>query len=226
MKIFLDSVKKITSWNISKYLENLAQYFHSQDTQFYLPRIRSLPLKQGDVILDLGANVGEVTTFLASTQATVSAYEPNPYAYAVLQQRFKGSQHVICRPQAVSDRNGRERLYLHENSEKDQVYWSTGSSLLACKKNVDRRKYVEVEVVDILTVLAEIRGRIKLIKMDVEGVEYRILKRLIDSKAIDDIDHIWVETHDQKIPELREEALEVKAKIQEKGLLKIRMDWV
>lgn len=83
-----------------------------------------------------------------------------------------------------------------------------------------------MEVVDILSVLAEIRRRVKLIKMDVEGMEYRILDRLIDSQAIEMIDHVWVESHDQKIPELRKEAQEVKRKIQEKGLLKIRMDWI
>lgn len=226
MKITLQSVKKI--WRKKADLLFKRSFNNSQGIAKgkVLHILRSLQINKNDVILDLGANIGDITALFTTTEARIYAFEPNPFAFYVLKQRFMNEDRVYCRPQAVSDQKGIKRLYLHENSEQDQVYWSTGSSLLANKGNVNRNKFVEVEAVDILDVLDEIQGRIKLVKMDVEGMEYRILKRLIDSTAIDKIDHLWVETHEQKIPELKTEAQEIKRRIQEKELLKIRMDWI
>jgi 16S rRNA A1518/A1519 N6-dimethyltransferase RsmA/KsgA/DIM1 with predicted DNA glycosylase/AP lyase activity len=45
-------------------------------------------LRPGDVVVDCGANRGDVTEALAGSGATVHAFEPDPYNLARLQERF------------------------------------------------------------------------------------------------------------------------------------------
>jgi len=76
-------------------------------------RVAALGIAAGDLAIDCGANVGNVTAALASRGAFVHAFEPNPDAFAVLAGRFRDSPSVVLHPQAVLDRAGRARLYLH-----------------------------------------------------------------------------------------------------------------
>ena len=104
--------------------------------------------------------------------------------------------------------------------------WSTGSSLVSEKKNVSENSYVTVELLDLAQFIKDLGKRIRVVKLDVEGVEYKILRRMIELDIVGSIDHIFVETHEDQIPELVAEAEEVRALIREKGLKNIDLDWV
>ena len=62
--------------------------------------------------------------------------------------------------------------------------------------------------------------------MDIEGAEVEVLEKLIESGAIAKVRLALVETHDHKIPELREATDRLRATIDERGLSHIRLDWV
>jgi len=188
--------------------------------------LSDIALKKGDVAIDCGANVGNVTARMASKGATVYAFEPNPYAYNVLSQRFSNATNVHCINKGMLDRDGGVRLYLHENAEEDQVMWSTGSSILAYKGNINKERSVEIEIIDIADFISELGVPVKVLKIDVEGVECALINRLIDTGIIKNIQHALVETHDHKIPELREETDRLRKVIAEKGLTNINLDWV
>jgi FkbM family methyltransferase len=185
----------------------------------------SVKLKKSDIAIDCGANVGAITENLCKSGATVYAFEPNPYAFQVLLKKFSNKPNVHCIQKGVLDCNDNLKLYLHEFSDQDQVFWSDGSSLLDFKKNILKNKYVEVEVIDLSEFIDSLNAKIKLIKMDVEGVECRILKKLINSGQISKIGHIFVETHDHKIPELKAETDEIRAIIKERDIKNVRLDW-
>src|SRR5512145_2382546 len=72
----------------------------------------------GDVLLDVGANVGMYTIFAAKVSgATVHAFEPESQNYAVLNQNVMLNQldkTVSAYCAALSDRTGFDRLYLSE----------------------------------------------------------------------------------------------------------------
>lgn len=181
--------------------------------------------RRGEVAIDGGANVGRIAARLARRGGIVYAFEPNPHAFEVLQRRFARRPNVVCRNQAVYDEPGSMRLHLHTASVADPVKWSTGSSLLGEKDNVDPEAGVEVEVIDLAAFIESLDRHVKALKLDVEGAECRILERLIDTGLIHRIDHVFVEMHDHRIASLREPAERVARRLAEGGLDHVHLDW-
>ncbi len=133
---------------------------------------------------------------------------------------------VVCFPFAVLDRNTTIRLYLHEWSDQDEVKWSVGSSILDFKGNVTKERYVDVPAIDLSEFIFRLNHRVKLLKMDIEGAEYETLSRLIDRGLHRLVDYILVETHEQKIPELRDKHQILLAKIAEQQIANIDLTWI
>jgi FkbM family methyltransferase len=188
-------------------------------------KLAAIKLTKADTAIDCGANVGKVTRRLAKGGATVYAFEPNSHAFDILEEAFHDEAHVQCIRKAVSDENGTMRLYLHENSDEDEVHWSTGSSLLGFKGNVLKDKFEEVEVVDLCEFIVSLGRRIKILKIDIEGAECSVLKKLIDTGIINNIDYVFVETHDHKIPELKAATDEIREMIKDKKIRNIDLNW-
>lgn len=182
-------------------------------------------LKPGDLAVDCGANVGRVTEALAWRGATVHAFEPNPYAFAVLRQRFRFRSNVACHQTAVSVQSGTAKLFMHENSEADPVYWSTGSSLLGEKSNVNQKNSFDVETVDLLEFILMLDRPVAVLKLDVEGSEVEILERLLDTGAASQIGHVLVETHDNRMPHLAVRMNGIRQRIKTEEFRHIRLDW-
>ena len=182
-------------------------------------------LNKYDIVIDCGANIGDVTELLAKNGTTVYAFEPNPYAFEVLNNRFDKRDNVICEMKAVGIRDDEAELFFHENSTQDELIWSTGSSLLSCKTNIDKNKSVKTEVIDLANFIKRIDGNIKLIKIDIEGMECELLDHLIDEGVLSDIDLVLVETHENKIPELIEPTFRLKNKIKKHRLNNIYLNW-
>ena len=63
-----------------------------------------VPAGPNDVVIDAGANVGDVTSRCARTGATVHAFEPNPLCHAILKRRFAGLSNVTVHHAGVMDR--------------------------------------------------------------------------------------------------------------------------
>lgn len=185
----------------------------------------SIKLRETDIAIDCGANVGSITQHLCKSGATVFAFEPNPYAFQVLQDKFSNMKNVHCIQKGVSDKKDKVNLYLHENSDKDEIHWSTGSSLLDFKGNIRKDKYIEVEIIDLCEFIESLNRNVKVLKMDVEGVECKILKKIINTGVIEKIGYAFVETHDHKIPELKHETDMIRELIKVKGLKNISLDW-
>jgi FkbM family methyltransferase len=183
-------------------------------------------LRPGDIVIDLGANVGRTVTLFAGRGCVVHAYEPNPDAFAVLQAAVAGHRAVSLHQAAVGEAAGHARLYLHTGYRGGDHDHLESSSLLADKSNVDPERFYEVEVRDAAEVVAAVPGRIALLKIDVEGAEYAILRRLIAAGALHRIERVVVETHADRIASLRDAHREIEALIAARGLgAKIRFGW-
>jgi FkbM family methyltransferase len=182
-------------------------------------------LRPGDVVLDFGANVGRTVAAFADRGCVVFGYEPNPDAFASLWNRVGGRPGVTLVNAAVGEADGTARLYLHRGYRRDDPDHFEASSLLSDKPNVDPDRYYDVPVRD-AAALVEAHPQVALVKIDVEGAEYAILKRLILSGAVDRIARIAVETHEDRIESLRTAHAETEALIAARGLGgKIAFGW-
>lgn len=186
-------------------------------------------VKADEIAIDCGANIGDITEHLSKYGGTVYSFEPHPLAFEHLQTRFKGRPNVQCISKAVYTHNSTMKLYLHEGHEgddNDELAHSNVSSLLDYKPNVSREKYVEVPVLDLCGFIEALGQRVRVLKLDVEGVEGAILQRLIETGIIQRIDCVFVETHENKIPELRGEMDEIRSLIKERRLRNIDLNWI
>lgn len=183
-------------------------------------------LRPGMVVVDIGANRGDVARAFAARGATVHAFEPNPDIFPELEQaaqEYPGIRPHLC---AVLDCDTEMKLYLHRDYSADPHGHSESSSLLANKVNVSETEYRTVPVRDIATIISEIGLPVDILKMDVEGAEYQILDRMIDSGAIEKVGMLLVEPHGDRVPGLAEAHARMLAKIESRKLGgKVRFDW-
>lgn len=181
----------------------------------------------GDLAIDCGANEGLVTEVLAAGGAEVHAFEPNPDAFRRLRERFAQVPHVHLHEQAVLDREDTMRLHFHLNYDRNPQRFSAGSSLIAEKRNVSERRGVEVKVIDLAAFIETLERPVKVLKLDIEGAEYVVLEKLIESGMIERIERVLVETHAHAIPSLVEADASLRRRIREAGLEgQINLNWV
>jgi len=153
----------------------------------------------GKVFIDGGARKGEsVGLFLNNRPdllgCDVCFYEPDTAHLPDLE--------------AVRDRNRQYNIAV-----KSECLWTTdgtsdfyravdrwgdaGSTLFREKKEkLDRDNPLRVACVDAAAVVESFKGRHIVLKLDVEGAEYGIVRRLLDSGAIDHVSELLVEWHD------------------------------
>ena len=189
-------------------------------------KLREIEINQGDIIIDCGANIGDITNYFVTRGAVVYAFEPNPHAFQKLQSRFIGNKNVICINKAVSDYDGTGKLFLHELASSDQVKYSTGSSMVGDKNNVNESTYEEIEVINLSSFIDSLDSEVKVLKIDIEGEEHKVLNQMIDNGIIASIPHVFVETHEKKVPSCRAGMKIVREKIDMFGLDNIDLDWI
>jgi FkbM family methyltransferase len=133
-------------------------------------RVARSILHQGDTAVDIGANVGFLTRQFATmvgTSGRVFAFEPDPETFGYLAYNTRRLSQVGRSATAISDHDGSMKLYLHPTS-------AMSNSLVNAWENA---RSIEVETLqfDSWTAGVDI-GRVRLIKIDVEGAEPLVLR--------------------------------------------------
>ena len=203
----------------------LKSFFRKISEKKAIKSFYSIPINENDIVIDCGANIGKITEYLASKNARVYAFEPNPYAFKVLSEKFTNNNNVICINKGVYSKNTTAKLFLHKNSDIDKVCWSTGSSIIKEKRNINVNNSIEIDLIDLTSFITKLNQQIKLIKIDVEGAECEIIKKIIEKGLTHSIDYIFIETHDNKIPELRKKTDEIRRLIKTKKIKNINLNW-
>ena len=157
-------------------------------------------LKKDSIVIDFGANVGDFAGYVYDNfNSKIYCYEPNPMPFEILKKRFKFNKNIFTYMEGVSDDAGNKKLYLSKtNLGFNTVYLSTSSSL-QLRKNLDQNNFLNIKIKKIDDILAE-HNFIDLIKIDIEGSEYNILKSIISNKH--KIKSVVCEFH-YKSPELK-----------------------
>ena len=105
---------------------------------------------------------------------------------------------------------------MHEDFNLDKVLYSQSSSLIKQKNNLSD-SFILIKVINFAEWLKQFK-KIKFIKIDIEGYEVELLNHLINTKVLNRVDYIFVETHENKIVELRNEINQLKKKIKNSNL--------
>ena len=150
--------------------------------------------RKANLTFDLGANVGLVTKKLLEAGCFVYAFEPDPEAFQELKKI--SSSRLSLHNVAVWTNQGKIKLYRHKDWKLSKSH--TSSSLISSKKNVDDANSIIVNTLDISDLVISLEGT-KLMKMDVEGAEYKILNYWSKSRLIDEFSTIYCEFHGRKI---------------------------
>jgi len=155
----------------------------------------------GDLCIDLGVNVGDITTRMAATGADVIGFEPDPDAYAAAIATTGHLPNVTLHQKAAGHKA--DQLMLRRSakwSADDPTRYTAMSSLVRNDDKMDATHGVMVDVVDIIAFLEDLDRDIRILKMDIEGAERDIMQRLIDHPLLTRIDCIFVETHERVDP--------------------------
>ncbi|MDW9518578.1 FkbM family methyltransferase [Sinorhizobium meliloti] len=166
---------------------------------------RLMTLRQ--IYIDLGANVGDTIESYRqkNPDAFVYGFEPNPRLAQQLRARFSDSG-VIIFEKAAWILDGIRSFYLgHDLS----------STLIDGKRpmpdypefEITYQEHVLVETIDIARWLLETFTKDVRItmKIDIEGAEYKLLQRMLDTDAVDLVDEIYCEFHHDRFPSVTAE---------------------
>lgn len=138
-------------------------------------------LNDGDIFFDVGAHYGYFTLLgahLVGKLGKVFAFEASPATFKILHKNKNNFENIETYNQAVSDKSGELTFYEFPNlfSEFNSIYinqhqnseWFIGN----------KPKKVKVAAIVLDDFLSTNKHHTKIIKIDVEGAEYEVIKGL------------------------------------------------
>jgi FkbM family methyltransferase len=134
-------------------------------------------VKPGNVIVDIGANIGYFTLLsakLAGESGKVFAFEPEPLNYDYLQKNvsLNSYQNIVVEQKAVSDTNGTTKFFICSyNPASHSINQCEGMEAFADGEQA-QGEHIEVETIFLDDFLKDKTDRVDLVKMDIEGAEF------------------------------------------------------
>jgi len=155
-------------------------------------------LKPGDVVLDIGANIGYYALLAAQIigeTGKVYALEPSPSSITLLRKSVEanGLEHIVeINEKAVASTVGAVQFFTSDWSNLSTTY----NSRLVTGKQIPFGRSIEVEAT---TVDAFLEGKRtpSLIKMDIEGAEVDVIKGMLETLACSERMTLFIEIHPQ-----------------------------
>ena len=187
-------------------------------------------LKPDDLVLDCGANVGEITDVLAKTGARVHAFEPDPFCFEKLTKRFERAGNVTLHNVAVGTTDGVIQLMRAENFDENPRGASVKSTVISGGRKIDEVDTIEVKLLNLPDFIAEKTkegAEIAFLKMDIEGAELELLEHMRTLGLFEVIRLTVAETHEHKFKELRPRFKKLRADVSAQyPITKVNLDWI
>src|SRR5206468_3699259 len=212
----------------SSWTERLQNVLRREAAVYFAEIDLTVPAAPGDIIIDAGANVGDVTSRCARTGATVHAFEPNPICYSILEKRFAHLPNVQVHNVGLMDKPCSLTLSTPlAHNQYDSIDSTVAASFVASSSDGVEMVETEVECIDLASFIRGLAGPVTLLKMDIEGAEVPVLNHLIDTGDIDQVRLAIVETHERFSPELAAATDALRQRLKSEGLdARVRLDWI
>ncbi|MBS1840390.1 MAG: FkbM family methyltransferase [Acidobacteria bacterium] len=141
-------------------------------------------MRPGDLVFDIGANVGEYTEMFARLGARVVAVEANPELIGDL-EKIRPRNLISVESVAVGPREGAAELYICQENLLSSLSrdWITVAQKSDRLSRFEWKKSTLVPVTT-LDALIEKYGRPRFIKIDVEGFELEVLAGLTQAPEV------------------------------------------
>lgn len=155
-------------------------------------------IDSGDLAVDVGANVGYMTSLMASRVGSlgrVVALEPHPTVFTYLTDNVHhwlqapAMGHITLHNLAASDQSGTARLYMHEEFDRNMGTATLHPCPSASQARTSEARAVQVELARLDTLIGA-GDTIGILKVDVEGHELSVFHgahNLLSSGRIRDI---------------------------------------
>ena len=184
------------------YPEEMEEFRRTNPEVSLLQHLRSFV--QTNNVLDIGANVGQVSEQLLSAGFRVFAFEPSPYAYEKLVQRLNGATGFKHFPFAIGVKDFNTALYTVEitNEELRQTLDSdlTVYSTLVRHPMPEGLSYgtpleVRVRSLKSLHESGELPGDVSIVKIDTEGGDLDVIRGMGNTKYAIIMTEFWDAAH-------------------------------
>lgn len=142
-------------------------------------------VKPGDLVFDVGANMGNRTKILLSLGAKVVAIEPQAHCVRALQTAFGGHPHLQIVPKGLGARESSAVLHVNQDSTLSTLSdeWISATS---ATNRFRGRAWKQTQTIQLTTMDALIArfGHPVFTKIDVEGYEKEVLAGLSEPLPI------------------------------------------
>lgn len=161
-------------------------------------KVDSLLMKNDKIIVvDCGANIGQSVTLFRKVfgqSIMVHCYEPNPECFNVLNKLHGTDRLVSLYQSGISDQNTHAAFFISKNNPLSQ-----GGSMIF--NYTDMRQFdVDITAISDVIKRASQSGAKIIIKIDIEGAEFKLLEMLPDLLERYEVKICYIEFHAHKFP--------------------------
>jgi FkbM family methyltransferase len=150
-------------------------------------------VEEGDVVLDIGANKGFFTLNALQKRASkVYSVEPVNHSYEQIKKLLNDFPNVEAINKAIGETNGTISMFVDSDDSATNCVTTYGEMFGRESNKVD------VESVNINTLIEQIDSKINYMKVDCEGSEFELFKTITEQN-LKNIDKLVIETHGDEI---------------------------
>lgn len=170
-------------------------------------------LNENSIVFDMGGYHGDWTAeIFCKYGCFMHVFEPVQSFTQIIKKKFIKNKKIFVHQYGLSSGNALINLFLGEDASS--VFATEGSNL------------EQIKLVDAIDYFGENNiSKIDLMKINIEGGEYDLLERLIESGFIANISNIQVQFHDF-VPNAKERTGKIQKKLQETHSLTYQYEFV
>lgn len=134
-------------------------------------------IAKGQLVFDIGANVGERVAVFDELGAVIVAAEPQTHCVDKMKQRFAGKRHIHIENIGLGDREGEMDFYICDDDDRLSTFSNEQmeNSFFSGNTRWNRKEVIKILTLD---TLIQKYGLPAFCKIDVEGFEVNVLKGL------------------------------------------------